>query len=126
MDELRDLLVVQKGDKDICPSDRMESKDIMDVCESLIVHDQLSGTVRFTHYTIRQFLLSSDLLPLKSNLAETCLTYLSFNAAQAGIGADLDSYIKQYPGSLYVAQNWGFHVKAAGDAPEMHENVLEV
>lgn len=128
MDELRDLLVVQKGDKNLCRSGRMESKDILNACESLIVHDELSGIVRFTHYTVQQFLLRchSDFLGSKSQLADTCLTYLAFDTCVDELSLDLVSRLKEYPASLYVAQYWGFHVKEADDSPEMYETVLEV
>jgi hypothetical protein len=56
MDELCELLSVKKGDRAL--SDKKwhpKANRIVDVCESLVVHDS-NGTVRFTHYTVNEFL----------------------------------------------------------------------
>jgi hypothetical protein len=130
MDELRDLLVVEKGDTDLRHDDRVDSQVIVDACESLVVLDESGEFVQFTHYSAQEYLqLHYGLLPPVSDLADTCLTYLAFETFAKGPCQDDDSLserLKEYPASSYVAKFWGHHVKAAQGDPGIHKTVLDV
>lgn len=47
MNELRELVCIEIGDKDI--KHHLKEECLVDVCESLVVYDNSTGTVRFTH-----------------------------------------------------------------------------
>lgn len=75
MDELREALAVRDSDIQLHETYLLDPGSIVEVCESLIVHDDSSGIVRFTHYTVQEFLQSNNVIPLLSmvDLAKTCL-----------------------------------------------------
>ena len=87
MNELCELLSIKIGDKDICEEWCPKEERVIDVCESLIVSDKSSGTARFTHYTVNEFLreYGNNYLPHISYLADICITYLSFDVFEDGI-----------------------------------------
>lgn len=128
--ELRDLLAVETGDTDLRRDDRVDSQDIVDACESLVVLDESGEFVQFTHYSAQEYLqLLSGLLPSVSDLADTCLTYLAFETFAGGPCQDdysLNERLKEYPTSSYVAKFWGHHVKAAQGYSGIHNTVLDV
>lgn len=89
--------------------------DIIEICQSLIVHEESSGIIRFIHPTVQEYLKSVELSPVV-NLAKTCLNYL-MNDAFNDICLDeksMEIRVQKYRFCLYAAQFWGFHVR--GDA----------
>jgi hypothetical protein len=123
MDELRDLLATQKSPEGA--DDRRSEEEIVEVCHRLLVHDKASGVVRFTHITVREFLRKNpELLPI-SDLAETCLTYLSFTGEQCHDLPSLKKRAEKYKASRYVAQFWGFYVRQAENSPRVQEAAYE-
>ena len=73
------LFVLKRGHADIDGDPKFVTDDIIEMCQSLVVHEESSGVVRFIHPTVQEFLKSLELLPV-INLAKTCLTYLENNA----------------------------------------------
>jgi hypothetical protein len=126
--ELIDLLVVWPGDNELQRDSRMESGDIIEQCQGLVIYDEASETWRLTHYTVQEFLLSSKRLLPASYLAETCLTYISFDSFSQGMcpdSASLEERLASYPALRYVASHWGRHLNNAKPlSTEMIERVL--
>jgi hypothetical protein len=112
MDELREALVVEDTEPDITLEelleDRLSSSDIIECCKSLVIHEDSSGLVRFTHFTAYQFVAdhASSRLPPASHLANSCLTYFSSHAIMCLKGRS--SF------SAYAIEHWEQHT--AGDA----------
>jgi len=81
MKELREALVVEDGDHDQ-REDAISADSIIDCCLSFITHDH-NGEVRFIHPSVQRWLdeepQHGKLLP-EIYLANTCLTYLNFDA----------------------------------------------
>ena len=92
MNELRELLVIEEGDTEL--DERQSSaEDIIAVCQSLIVCDPQSNVVRFTHFTVQEFLEKcKDKLLLPTELAKVCLTYLAFDVFEEGPCPDEKSF----------------------------------
>ena len=63
MSELLEALVVEDAEPDDDIASILENMltpaDIIECCKSLIIHDDQSGVVRFTHYTVQDFMESS-------------------------------------------------------------------
>ena len=74
MDELREALSVRPGDNDLDETVLLAANRITKVCESLLVYDKISKIVRFTHYSVLEFLEASCSQHLCSQitLARTC------------------------------------------------------
>ena len=119
MRQLREALTIDDEDhleeEDLLPADR-----IIEICGSLVVHDKSSGIVRFTHYTVQEFLRSSLSQQLTSivELGKTCLNCLNFKEFEAGPCPDTDSLRQrlckpQFCG--YAARMWGEYIRGKGE-----------
>lgn len=116
MDELLEALYAEEKLSGIDVGQKFLSADIIEMCHSLIVHDESSGIVRFIHLTIQEFLKSLDLSVI--NLAKTCLAYLEYDAFN-DICSDrksMESRVQMYRFSLYAAKFWGFHVRGEAES----------
>ena len=74
MDELRVALDVEKGSPNADRAPQFSPVDVIEMCHSLVVHEESSGVVRFVHPTVQEYLKSFNLSKL--GLAKTCLSYL--------------------------------------------------
>ena len=115
MKELCELLSIKPGDKDICEKWCPKEERVVDVCESLIIYDKSSGTVRFTHHTVNEFLheCGNNYLPHVSYLADICITYLTFDVFENGF-CDYTAFRERrekYKASCYIGDSWGFHIR---------------
>lgn len=139
VEELCELLVIRKGDTDVQNRYRLAPQLVVDACESLVVYDQEVRFIRFTHFTIKEYLRTYDfgryLDPLPS-LAETCLTYLAFDEFCKGPltlptrfglpgGSLMEQRLEKYKACHYVACCWDFHTKEE-DSPDIKDLVLRV
>ena len=132
IDELRELLIVRPEDKGILdwtlPNDL---GFVIEPCQGLITYDSDTKIVRFTHYTVQNYLrglvsiVNSDM-----DLAQTCLTYLSFEIFDEGPLWDVDALhrrMEQYKAGAYVCQFWAFHIKErAEQSAHVQSAVLSV
>jgi hypothetical protein len=125
MDELREALVVEDAEPDITLEellqDRLSSSDIIECCKSLVIHEDSSGLVRFTHFTAYQFVAdhASSRLPPTSHLANSCLTYFSCHALmRPKEHSDTLMRLKgRSPFFVYAIEHWAQHT--AGDAEDL-------
>jgi hypothetical protein len=135
MDELREALIVQDKENPV-DLDEMDMEDLLDadileICQSLVVHEESSGVVRFSHPTIQGFLESQVLesLPVV-DLARTCLAYLQFDEFQGGPCVDseaVEKRVQKYKFSRYVAQSWGIHTRGKPEnEPDIQLAVLSL
>ena len=112
MDELCDLLAYQKG----AAGKISEPREIVQVCQGLIVYDEFSGIVEFPHSTIREFFEQNyegpHTLLSAADLASVCIDYLASDAFEDGPCqnvAALRGRLEKHKASLYVAQFWALH-----------------
>ena len=119
MKELQEILSVEAGDTDLQEKYFLEPTSIVEVCQSLVSHDRTSGIVRFTHSTVRDFLLSamSDRLLSTGGLATTLLTYLLFDIFEEPCGnkSDLKKRMEKYTLCYYAARWWPYQAKGPGE-----------
>lgn len=129
MEELADLLLVDTGDIDLEDQYRSSPHDIVYYCRDLVVHNEESGVVAFNHFTVHDFLRTYEGLPPISDLAKSCLTYLSFSEFEKGRCADKEAFekrIQKYKAGVFVAKFWGFYARAAEDLPDMREAICKL
>ena len=126
MDELREAIAVEPEDIEL-EQNLMDPDDIVEICESLLVHDESSETVRFAHYSVNEFLTNCCMQDLLScvHLANTCLTYLAFKTFDEPY---LDKRrVQRYKFSRYAAQFWALHTKGeAENEPDIQRAVLSL
>jgi hypothetical protein len=117
MAELQHLLNTMEGDGDIDITLLIPARHVIEVCQSLIVHDPNTGDVRVAHYTVQEFLCNYKELWEVSALAKICLTYLSFDAFNEVCQTEkrLQSRLEKYKAGSYVALFWGVFARKAED-----------
>ena len=127
--ELLDALSTKPGRKQLKANQRL-SRDLplATECADLLV--EIDGSYQLIHASLREFLCSrTSNIPeygdlqrqADAALAETCLTYLTFDdfrKASIATPAVLSQLIDQYPLLGYAADYWGEHFNMADEADE--------
>jgi len=120
--ELCEALAVRPGDTELNKSHLLDPLRLVEVCESLVVSNET--TFGFTHYTVHEFLRANNHLLLTSaSLAETCLSYITFDVFQdpcfllRGRKETFQRRIETYQFYRFAAHYWG---NFASGIPENH------
>lgn len=119
MDEIREALFVRKGDRALYPEYLIRPEVLIECCESLVEFDISNDIVRFTHYTVQEFLKKNfDHLQISSvvDLAQTCLTYLNFEIfTQGDSGMGWSNWLWTHLFHSYAVVYWGHFTKGEGE-----------
>ena len=129
VDELRHALAVEKGAHSIDDEDLTSIKIILQVCVGLLILDSESGTFRLIHYTAHEYFrqLHQQFAETQLDIAETCLTYLTYQPICQGPCSTVEALQRRYesmPLLSYAAQCWGYH--AVKVEQEIAAQVLQV
>lgn len=128
MSELREALSVQRGDKRIYDEYLIESKVLIECCENLVELDSASEIVRFTHYTVQEFLQKNPVISLLSvvEIARTCWTYLNFEEAPPEDDLSEDVAIPPRSFQSHAVEFWAEYTRGDGEDDEEIQECLEV
>lgn len=124
MTELREALAVEEGETSLDEDVLMTPTDIVEICGSLVIHEEETGVVSFAHEQVQAFLTSSYLSDQKSpnallpeiEIAKTCLNYLLLDAFKDGPTPDqnsLEDRLAKHRFAGYTARYWGTHITSA-------------
>jgi ankyrin repeat protein len=108
-------LAVEPGEAELDPENKPDVDDIVSVCAGLVVVDQESTIIRLVHYTTQEYFerISSRLNPDgQLEIAQTCLTYLSFSVFESGSCAtdeEFEERLCQHELLDYAAKHCGEH-----------------
>ncbi|KAK3367661.1 hypothetical protein B0H63DRAFT_504525 [Podospora didyma] len=115
--ELQHAIAVNDGDTKLKGDNIPIINRIVSVCAGLVIVDTNSGTIRLVHYTTQDYLdqtKTSRFQDAKSDIQETCVTYLSFNAFASGMcrtDNEFEQRLRSNPLYAYAALNWGHHTR---------------
>ena len=114
VDELRHALAVEKGAHSIDIEDLTSIKIILQFCIGLLMLDSESGTFWLIHYSAHEYSrqLHQQFAEVQLEIAETCLTYLTYQPMCQGPCSTLEALRRRYesmPLLSYAAQCWGHH-----------------
>lgn len=129
--ELCHLLGTEAGKTDLDWENLPQPQSILDACEGLVTFDEANGVARFFHHTVRDFVKAECetlLLPI-SDVAKTCLAYLSFDVFNEGPCVDkptLDSRVERYEASDFVCKFWSSYARRVDESPDVQIAILEV
>ena len=128
LQEVCEMLQVTPGlstlDESRCLAD---PKDVLGICGNLLTYEKDTGLVALAHHSVKTY-LTSDLQGRSSyfrlirssahkNIAEKCLTYLSYDVFSSGPCLPvtrLEDRYERFPLLDYAAQCWPFHVRKLG------------
>jgi hypothetical protein len=134
MEELLEALVIEDADPDegleVVLQDMIMLEEVVECCKSLVFYEKTSGLVRFTHYTVQDFIagnIQQDLLPT-FKLAETCLAYLAYDEFKNLCNhKEATTFVHQYKFSGYAVEFWADHTRGkAEERPEVQTAILKV
>ena len=140
MIELREAIAVdpiydiENGDEecaDLEPDSFTEPQVILDCCGSLVLWDQSTDAVGFSHYTVSEFFNtnSNGNIEPEVYIARTCLTYLCF--AEFIRGACLSCHdfkmrVIKYRLAPYIARFCGQHISGSKQEKSLQNLVLSI
>ena len=122
VDELKEALAIQPEDHELDEEAIPDEVLIMSVSAGLITIDLESETIRLVHFTVEEYFrdLKHKWFPdAQRQIAETCLTYLSFDEFESGDCSSEEEYKARLEKNClleYAARNWGLHASRAENA----------
>jgi len=126
MNELLEAIAVDADDKDL-ERDIETTSEVIECCKSLVVYDPSSKSVRFTHFTVQEYIKVNiqQKLTKPQEMALTCLAYLTFDEFDTVCPdkSSIEKRLGKYEFSRYVAQFWGFHTRKVEDDSDVQQAV---
>ncbi|EGC47007.1 ankyrin repeat protein [Histoplasma capsulatum var. duboisii H88] len=115
--ELQHALAIEPNTSELDIDNVAPIQLIVSVCAGLIIAGDEGGIIHLIHYTTQKFLERSweSWFPnAHTDIAKTCVTYLSFKVFETGYCLTKDALTERlqlYPFYSYAARNWGYHVR---------------
>jgi Ankyrin repeats (3 copies) len=115
--ELQHALAVEPKDTEFDEDSMLDEDVLVSVCSGLVVIDQESNVIRLVHYTTKEYFERVRMAQFpcaQTNIAMTCLTYISFDAFAKGYclnDRDMNARLREYPFLNYAAKYWGDHAR---------------
>ena len=117
--ELRYALAVTDGASTLNLRNLTHIDLITSVCAGLVTVDEESGIIRLVHYTTQEYFdqtWTTWFPDGQTDIAKTCVTYLSFSAFETGISytvEDLEARLQSNILYDYASRNWGHHARGS-------------
>ena len=115
--ELQHALGVEVGKLEFNKKNLPEIQDMVSDCAGLVIVDEESDIIRLVHYTTQEYFKRTQerwFLDAKANLAQVCITYLSFDTFTYGFcpsDEEFETRLQSNPLYDYAARNWGHHIR---------------
>lgn len=125
--ELQHALAVEEQSSSLDEDNFTDVDDMVSVCAGLVAIDEESQIIRLVHYTTQEYFERRHnywFPSAETNIAKTCLTYLSFEYFESGNTLwpnDLRERLKAYALFDYASQNWAHYVSKASEPDQAFE-----
>jgi len=112
VDEMCHALAVEIGSTDTNTNNIPSIQTVLRCCQGLAAVDKGSSTIRLIHFTLKEYISRhADLFDRPhSQIAETCLTYLNFQAIK-DFPASPSHDPEDMPILKYASLYWGTHMQ---------------
>ena len=116
--ELRHALAVKPDDSELDEDNLRDIEHMVSVCAGLVTVDE-SSIIRLVHYTTQEYFERTQrdwLSSAESDIATTCVTYLSFRVFKSGFcrtDKEFEERLRSNRLYDYAACNWGYHAYKA-------------
>ncbi|KFY42803.1 hypothetical protein V494_02233 [Pseudogymnoascus sp. VKM F-4513 (FW-928)] len=117
--ELEHALAVEVGELQFDEENLSPIEDMVSVCAGLVTVDEESAIIRLVHYTTQEYFEQTQKCwfpDAETDIAEVCVTYLSFNDFETGIchnDEQFEERLQLNPLYNYASHNWGHHARNA-------------
>ena len=117
--ELQHALAVTDGASTLDLRNLTHIDLITSVCAGLVTVDEESDIIRLVHYTTQEYFDQTwaTWFPNgQTDIAKTCVTYLSFKAFETGISHTHEDFKARLQSNIlydYAARNWGHHARVS-------------
>jgi ankyrin repeat protein len=124
--EMQHAMKIESDSKAIDERDLIPRDTLVSVCAGIVTIDEESNIIRLIHSTVQEYFLKERSIHFpgaQREIANTCLTYLSFENFKNGYcktDEALISLLEKNPLLDYAARNWGHHAR------EVEESVTKV
>ena len=122
LEEIQEVLSIEikPPDTDLYSEYFMDPAHIIHCCQGLVEVEDNSKIIRFTHYTVQEFLKDKYLAKLlsPSDLAKVCLTYLTFDVFERGPCSSEETYrerMESYRFTDYAMKYLGCYIRGEGE-----------
>lgn len=127
-DEIREAIAVRLGAR-MLSKPLLHLHSLIQYCQGLVSMDETTEIVRFSHFTVKEFLIMhfEDQLLSPIDCARLCLTYVNFEIFEKGPCSNKGQYTKrtnEYRFSVYVALFWGAYTKGPAEEDEQVVDTL--
>ena len=112
VDEICHALAVEIESTEINTNNVPSIRTVLGCCQGLVAVDEGSSTIRLIHFTLKEYLSGhADLFERPhSKIAETCLTYLNFQAIK-NLSTRFYHYVRGPSLLEYSSLYWGTHMR---------------
>ncbi|KAF7118130.1 hypothetical protein CNMCM5793_007523 [Aspergillus hiratsukae] len=113
--ELQHALAVVVGESSFDEENLPDIEELISACAGLIAYNEENHIIRLVHLTAHEYLEKTWTIWFPKahyDIGEACVTYLSYDDFQAGIGKSISEYqerCQRYPLYRYAAEEWGYH-----------------
>src|SRR6202046_2175389 len=117
--ELRHALAVTDGASTLNLRNLTHIDLITSVCAGLVIVDEESDIIRLVHYTTQEYFDQTWAIWFpngQTDIAKTCVTYLSFSAFETGISHTYGDFKARLQSNIlydYASRNWGHHARVS-------------
>jgi ankyrin repeat protein len=117
--ELQHALGIKGSELELDKDNLPQLEDMVSVCTGLVTVDEESNIIRLVHYTTQEYFERTQnrwFPKAATDITNTCITYLSFNAFETGSCATDEEFEARLGENVlfnYAARNWGLHALQA-------------
>jgi hypothetical protein len=115
--ELQHALAVEVGESEFDEQNLPQIEDMVSVCAGLVTVDEQSGIIRLVHYTTQEYFEQTQkswFPDAETDIARTCITYLSFDTFEgfSPMDEDFEARLRLNMFYEYAANYWRYHARA--------------
>ena len=120
--ELQHALAVEPGDPCFDEDGIPDMELVLSVCTGMVTIRE-NGTMGLVHYTAQEYFernSSKYFSDAHTDIAQTCLTYVSFDEFAQGACPDDEAFdlrLEKYPLLQYASQNWAHYARGCPETP---------
>jgi hypothetical protein len=120
-DEIREPIAVRVGQTKL-PKPLIHADVLVQYCHGLVVMYESTGVMRFSHFTVKEFLSQhyQDHLLSKIDCGRVCLTYLAFDVFEKGQWSlsDFKGRWSECRFGPYAGLVWSSYIRGEGERDE--------